>query len=80
MSVKICCGFKIIDNIVIINLIPIFNKLINSSLFLVKIFRNITKNNWEIIEVAYDLQTGGYQNKWSKTELQKLYNKRQYQT
>jgi len=35
--------------------------------------RNITSNTSEIIEVAYDLQTGSYQNKWAKEHLQEHY-------
>ena len=37
--------------------------------------RDITKNNWEIIEIAYDLQSGNYQKVWTnKPERQKLYS------
>ena len=35
--------------------------------------RGIDSNTPEIIEVAYDLQTGSYQNKWSKEHLQEHY-------
>ncbi len=34
---------------------------------------NIAYNSDQIIELSYDLQTGSYQNKWAKPELQKLY-------
>jgi ubiquinone/menaquinone biosynthesis C-methylase UbiE/uncharacterized protein YbaR (Trm112 family) len=37
--------------------------------------RKINYNTPEIIEVAYDLQSGEYQKKWNKKELEELYSK-----
>ena len=36
--------------------------------------RNIEHNTAEIIEVAYELQTGSYQEKWAQKELATFYN------